>query len=162
PSTGAAGPACARRSGSTTAARPRPPAPREARPPAPRVGSVREWPVDRAALYRPRYRTPVIHCEWMTGGGAVGSDGRSGQRRDQLVARLLAPSAGVCARPAVLVRRRVPLAFVAARSARLRACLEQRTGQVGVEAGVPGQHPRGGLADVGAVQVEPDAGTQCL
>src|SRR3954452_14234192 len=81
----------------------------------------------------------------------------SAEAGEQLPAGGLAATAGLGTDPAVLVHRRVLSALVAACLAGGGAGLEHRPGQVGVVAGVPGQHPEGGVADVGAVSAGADA-----
>src|ERR1051326_8607571 len=81
----------------------------------------------------------------------------SAEGGDQLLAGLLTTSARLRADPAVLVHPGVPLALVSAGPAGGYAGLEHGAGQVGVVAGMPGQHPAGGVADVSAVQAGADA-----
>src|SRR4051812_43872422 len=81
----------------------------------------------------------------------------SAEAGEQLSACGLAAPAGLGTDPAVLVHRGVACALVAARLAGGGAGLEHRAGEVGVVAGVPGQHPEGGVADVGAVGAGADA-----
>jgi YceI-like domain len=81
----------------------------------------------------------------------------SAEAGDQLLAGLLTTSAGLRADPAVFVHLGVPVALIGAGPAGSRAGLQHGAGEVGVVAGVPGQHPAGGVADVCAVQVGADA-----
>lgn len=79
------------------------------------------------------------------------------QAVEQVSAGLLAASAGLGAHLAVLVLGRVALTIVATRLAGCHAGLENRSGQVGVVAGVTGEDRPGGGADVRAVKVGPHA-----
>jgi len=81
----------------------------------------------------------------------------SAEGGEQLLAGLFTPPACLRADPAVFVHLGVALALVGARPAGGHAGLEHGAGEVGVIAGVPGQHPAGGAADVSAVQAGADA-----
>ena len=94
-----------------------------------------------------------------TGDGVRTVEG-SGDRRQQVPARLLARAAGLGADPAVLVHAGVTLALVPARAAGRDARLEVRARERRVVAGVPRQDPRGRAAAVRAVQVGADARAQ--
>src|SRR5256885_14804468 len=98
---------------------------------------------------------------WMASAGPPVSFRRftsaSAEGGDQLLACLLATSARLRADPAVLVHLGVPLALVSAGPAGGHAGLEHSAGKVGVVAGMPGQHPARGVADVSAIQAGADA-----
>jgi hypothetical protein len=81
----------------------------------------------------------------------------SAEGGDHLLAGLLTTSARLCADPAVFVHPGVPLALVGAGPAGGHAGLEHGAGEVGVVAGVPGQHPARGVADFSAVPAGADA-----
>lgn len=77
----------------------------------------------------------------------------SGECGDQFLACLLAAPACLCAYPAMFMHLGMPLALAGAGAAGRRARLYRRAGHAGVVSGVPRQHPAGGVAEVGAVQV---------
>src|SRR5262245_1604135 len=81
----------------------------------------------------------------------------SAEGGDQLLAGLLTTSAGLSANPTMLVHLGVPAALVGARPAGGHAGLQKGAREVAVVAGVPGQHPAGSVADVGAVLAGADA-----
>ena len=72
---------------------------------------------------------------------------------ENAIAGVLAVATGLGARAAVLVHLGVLRALVAAGLAGLGTRLQDRPRDVGVVPGVPGQHPPGRLAHVGALQV---------
>src|SRR4029453_2262857 len=81
----------------------------------------------------------------------------SAKTAQQVDAGLLATAAGFGADAAMLMHAGVGFAFCGAACAGDTAGLQEGSGDVGVVAGVPGQHRAGRAADVGAVQVGPDA-----
>src|SRR6266511_2399170 len=83
--------------------------------------------------------------------------GPSPDRCQHLLADLLASTAHLGAHAAMLMHLRVSLTLVTAYLARLRARLYDRSGQVPVVPGLPGEQPGRRLAHVGAVQVQPRA-----
>lgn len=83
-------------------------------------------------------------------------------RGEDIVARLLAATAGLCAHPAVLVVPSVVLALLTAKAASLRASLETGAQHPRLRGRLPGEDPAGRLAHIGAVEVEPDAASQHL
>src|SRR5215208_7841870 len=78
-------------------------------------------------------------------------------RGQQVVAGLLAATAGLGAEPAVLVHPGMPLAFVPAALADGHTRLEHRPGHVGVVLGLTADHPQRSRADIRAVQAQTDA-----
>ncbi|HVD52664.1 MAG TPA: hypothetical protein VNC13_00645 [Propionibacteriaceae bacterium] len=81
----------------------------------------------------------------------------SAETAQQVGAGLLATAAGFGADAAMLMHAGVGFAFCGAACAGDTAGLQEGSGDVGVVAGVPGQHRAGRGADVSAVQVGPDA-----
>ena len=81
----------------------------------------------------------------------------SAKTAQQVGAGLLATAAGFGADAAVFMHVGVGFALCGAACAGDTAGLQEGSGDVGVVAGMPGQHCAGGGADVGAVQVGPDA-----
>src|SRR5512132_337932 len=69
----------------------------------------------------------------------------------------VAPAAGLSTQPAVLVHASVTLTFGGAAAAGNPAGFQDCPGDVRVVTGVPGQHGTGGCADIGAVEIGPDA-----
>ena len=76
---------------------------------------------------------------------------------EDVVACLLAAAAGLGADTAVLVVGGMPLALITAQMARLRAGLKGGPRHLGLEGRLAGEYLPGGVAHVGAVEVEPDA-----
>jgi hypothetical protein len=79
-----------------------------------------------------------------------------------LLARLHALAARFRAYAAVFVPARVPLAFIAAQATRRRAGDEHPTNELVIRAGAPGGDASRDIADIGAVEIEPDALGQLL
>jgi hypothetical protein len=86
----------------------------------------------------------------------------SRERREEVVAGLLTTSAGIGAHPAMLVVGGVPLTLVAAQPAGFGASLEGCTRHLWLEGGLSRDYPAGGVANVGAVEVESDAAGERL
>ena len=82
------------------------------------------------------------------------------ERREQVSAGLFTAAAGVGADPAVLVHVRVGVALGGACGARCAQRLQRGTKHGGVRAGVAREQARGGVAEVGAILVQTDAGGQ--
>src|SRR4051794_4117797 len=83
-------------------------------------------------------------------------------RAEEIGAGLLAPAAGLGAQPAVLVMLGMPFALLGAYSAGLHAGLDEGPLHGYLDVRLARQHCPGGYADVGAVQVQPDAAHEVL
>ena len=83
-------------------------------------------------------------------------------QRKNVVASLLAPTASVGADAAMLVVLGVPLAFLGADTAGLRARFDHLAGELRLEGGLPRQDATRRLADIRAVEVEPDTADKLL
>jgi hypothetical protein len=77
--------------------------------------------------------------------------------REQIAASLLAAATDLGAHAAVVMVGRVALALLGARTTRDSARLERGAYDAKVRFGLTGQDPAGGLAHIGAVEVQPDA-----
>jgi hypothetical protein len=73
------------------------------------------------------------------------------------VAGLHAPAAGICANAAMLMHTGVLFAFVRAKPARRRTNMKHASNHFFVEAGTARGEPAGDAADIGTIQIEPDA-----
>lgn len=93
-------------------------------------------------------------------GRGVRSSARLLHRRKQLLTSLLAATTSFGADAAMLVHLGVALALLRARPAGLAARFELRLRSGCVVLGLASQDAASGVADVGAVQVQPDALTQ--
>jgi hypothetical protein len=85
---------------------------------------------------------------------------RSADRGEEIAARLLAAAANLGAHAAVVMVRRVALAFIPARTTHHDARLDRGPDYTQVDFGLAGHHAADRLADVGAVEAEPDAPDQ--
>jgi hypothetical protein len=88
--------------------------------------------------------------------------GLSRDRREDVVAGLLAVTASLGAHPAVLIVGGVVLALVAAQTASLGTRLEGGPRHLRLEGRLTGEDPTRGIAHVSAVEVEPDAAGEGL
>ena len=88
--------------------------------------------------------------------------GLSRDRREDVVAGLLAVTASLGARSAVLIVGGVVLALVAAQTASLGARLKGGPRHLRLEGRLTGEDPTRGIAHVCAVEVEPDAAGEGL
>jgi hypothetical protein len=88
--------------------------------------------------------------------------GLSRDRREDVVAGLLAVTASLGAHPAVLIVGGVVLALVAAQTASLGARLEGGPRHLRLEGRLTGEDPTRRIAHVSAVEVEPDAAGEGL
>jgi hypothetical protein len=77
-------------------------------------------------------------------------------RREQIATRLLAATANLRADAAVVMVRRVALALHGARTTRDDARLDRCPDDAQIDFGLAGQDAADAVADVGAVEIEPD------
>src|SRR4051794_1751797 len=85
---------------------------------------------------------------------------RAAKRREQVIAGALAPAALLGGQTAVLMVMGVTLALRGARATRGQACLQRRELRVRVRVGLAAEDAAGVNACVGAIEAEPDAGSQ--
>jgi hypothetical protein len=86
----------------------------------------------------------------------------STQCREKSAASLLAPAAAIRAEPAVLMVRRMTLAFVSAYTASRRACFDRRAEHADISGRLASHDAPGRRADVAAVETEAYAADQVL
>jgi hypothetical protein len=107
------------------------------------------------AEYLPESTIPGV-LQPVTSAGALGL----AHRREQIATRLLAATANLRADAAVIMMRRVALALNGARTTHDDARLDRYPNDAQIDFGLAGQDAADRVADIGAVEIEPDGPDQ--